>query len=64
MVTGDLWPGFLYPHARYDKKDVEKGLFQSAILLKVSLTFLLWGVGLLFSDIQIPHDFSDFCPEH
>jgi hypothetical protein len=36
-VTGDAWPSFLYPHAKCDPEDVEKGLFKSAILLKVQL---------------------------
>ncbi|KAF9462567.1 hypothetical protein BDZ94DRAFT_1309465 [Collybia nuda] len=33
-VTGDSWPSFLYPHARGDENDVEKGLLRSAILIK------------------------------
>lgn len=34
-VTGDGWPSFLYPGAKGDVNDVEKGLFRSAILVKV-----------------------------
>ncbi|KAF9464229.1 hypothetical protein BDZ94DRAFT_1162369, partial [Collybia nuda] len=33
-VTGDGWPSFLYPHAKGDVNDVEKGLLKSALLVK------------------------------
>jgi hypothetical protein len=35
MVTASSWPRFLYTNSHYDPTDVEKGLFQSKILLKV-----------------------------
>jgi hypothetical protein len=35
IVTADSWPAFLYPKGKGDILDVEKGLFRSAILLKV-----------------------------
>jgi hypothetical protein len=35
LVTADSWPAFLYPHAKADANDMEHGLFQSAILVKV-----------------------------
>lgn len=35
VVSEDSWPAFLYPNAKCDPDDVEKGLFKSAILLKV-----------------------------
>jgi hypothetical protein len=35
MVTADSWPAFLYPKASGDINNIEKGLFRSAILLKV-----------------------------
>lgn len=34
-VTGDSWPALLYPHAKGDSEDAEKGLFKSALLVKV-----------------------------
>jgi hypothetical protein len=38
-VTGDSWPSFLYPRAKGDVNDMERGLFRSAILLKVYINF-------------------------
>jgi hypothetical protein len=35
IVTADSWPAFLYPYAEGDLDNVERGLFRSAILLKV-----------------------------
>jgi len=35
LVTADSWPAFLYPHARANEDDMEQGLLQSAILVKV-----------------------------
>ena len=35
VVTADSWPAFLYPHAKADPDDMEHGLFQSALLVKV-----------------------------
>jgi len=35
IVTVDSWPAFLYPKGKADILDIEKGLFHSAILLKV-----------------------------
>jgi hypothetical protein len=35
IVTADSWPAFLYPHGKASQEDVEHGLFQSAILVKV-----------------------------
>lgn len=34
-ITGDQWPSFLYPHARGDVHDLEKGFLKAAILVKV-----------------------------
>lgn len=40
VVTGDSWPAFLFPHAKApDPKELEKGFFKSAILLKVEVSF-------------------------
>jgi hypothetical protein len=36
-VTADSWPSFLYPRAKGDVNDIERGLFRSAILLKVRI---------------------------
>lgn len=35
MVTAESWPSFLYPNAQANLDDVEHGIFQSAILVKV-----------------------------
>ena len=35
LVTADSWPAFLYLHARANEDDMEQGLLQSAILVKV-----------------------------
>ena len=35
LVTADSWPALLYPHAKAIEDDMEHGLFQSAILVKV-----------------------------
>ncbi|EGO18993.1 hypothetical protein SERLADRAFT_443536 [Serpula lacrymans var. lacrymans S7.9] len=34
LVTANLWPTFVYANYKYDPKDIEKGLFQSTLLLK------------------------------
>lgn len=39
IVTADLWPAFLYPFAKAKEEDVQHGLFQSTILVKVKITF-------------------------
>jgi hypothetical protein len=38
IVTANSWPSFLYPHAKANHDDVQHGLFQSAILVKVLQT--------------------------
>lgn len=35
IISEDSWPAFLYPIDKYDPDNIEKGLFKSAILLKV-----------------------------
>lgn len=35
VVTADSWPAFLFPHGQADPEDIEKGLFRSAVILKV-----------------------------
>lgn len=41
IVTGDFWPAFLYPHAKGNAKEAEKGIFKSALLVKVQISCLL-----------------------
>lgn len=36
VVTGDSWPAFLFPHGKADPDNIEKGMFRSALLLKVT----------------------------
>ena len=35
IVTADSWPASLYPNGKANPEDVEYGLFQSAIMVKV-----------------------------
>jgi hypothetical protein len=49
MVTASSWPRFLYANSHYNPTDVEKGLFQSKILLKVR------------SSLFTEHNSSDWC---
>jgi hypothetical protein len=35
IVTADSWPALVYPYGKGNVDDIEKGLFQSAILVKV-----------------------------
>ena len=35
VVTADSWPALLFPYAKAHDGDIEHGLFQSAILVKV-----------------------------
>lgn len=48
VVSEDSFPMFLYPYATYDPDNVEKGLFKSAILVKVcyQLSNIFWPVHL------------------
>lgn len=40
IISEDSWPSFLYPAGKYDPDNLEKGLFKSAILLKVFINYL------------------------
>lgn len=35
-VTSELWPAFLYPHAKGDQTNIAEDLLRSALLVKVS----------------------------
>jgi len=48
LVTADSWPGFLYPHAKANQNDMEHGLLQSAMLVKVRCTYVC-----TVSDLQL-----------
>lgn len=63
IVSEDTWPAFLYPHATCDPEDVEKGLFKSAILLKVChlLLSIPWAICSLSSVLQIPFYLTNLC---
>ncbi|EGO05104.1 hypothetical protein SERLA73DRAFT_149356 [Serpula lacrymans var. lacrymans S7.3] len=39
LVTANLWPTFMYANYKYNPKDIEKGLFQSTLLLKLYFNY-------------------------
>ena len=41
LIPGDQWPIFLYNEYSYDPEDPWNGLFQSALLVLVSLPVLM-----------------------
>ncbi|EGO30867.1 hypothetical protein SERLADRAFT_404852 [Serpula lacrymans var. lacrymans S7.9] len=38
-ITANLWPTFMYANYKYNPKDIEKGLFQSTLLLKLYFNY-------------------------
>ena len=40
-MSGDQWPLFLYADYRYDPEDPWNGLFRSAVLVSVSMVYVL-----------------------
>jgi len=50
IVTANSWPAFVYPYGKCNVDDIEKGLFQSAILVKVRslLSNCAMSIGVIF----------------